>query len=253
MGVCQSCHAETKPERTLCTRCRIRFARLLISLGRDITPMRDSLDATLHPGGHQPNRIQPSTPPTPIRLDVLDMMDLLDSTAHQLWHILDGVEQDHEHSLYGTLLACARHPRLDRFHDAGLYLDTFTRIGRQIDLLLDPPSERQPIGHCTNPLCGVELVAGSRDQWITCPICGTEQRVLTVRLEWLRRLCSDPEKTGSAAEISKVFTVCGIIVRRNTISQWAKRGRIAPAGDGLYRYGDVWRQVELDKQDDCHR
>lgn len=253
MGECQSCHATAKEGRTLCLRCHIRFARTLLRLSKDVTPMRDSLDATLHPGGHQPTRIQPSVPPTPIRLDVLDLIDILDSTAHQLWHILDGTEQRHEPDLRETLILCARHARLGRFHDAGLYMDTFERLAKRIDEILDPPSEQQPIGNCTNPLCGITLTAGSRDQWVTCPVCGTEQRVLTVKLAWLNRLCEDPAKKGSASEIAKVFATCGINVKRNTINQWAKRGRLHADESGEYRYGDVWRLVELDKSPDCHR
>lgn len=246
MGECQSCRQQTKGDRTLCLRCHVRLERLLLRLASDVTPMRDSLDATLHPGGHQPNRIRPSVPPTPIRLDVLDLMDVLDATAYQLWHILDGTEQTREQDLRATLIRCARHPRLARFHDAGLYMDTLTRLGKRIDEVLDPP-ERQPIGDCTNPLCGVALTAGSRDQWVTCPVCGMEQRTHAVKLAWLARLCDDPTKTGSASEVAKVFATCGVSLNRNTINQWAKRGKLQACENGGYRYGDVWRLAELEK------
>lgn len=246
MNECQHCHAPAKDDHTLCMRCHIRFARILLRLGKDVTPLQDSLDATLHPGGHQPIRIQPSEPPTPIRLDVLDELDIIDATTNMLWHILDGTEQDHEPSLRATLALCARHPRLCRFSDAGLYLGTFQRIARRVDEILDPASERQLIGRCTNPLCRTPLTAGSRDQWATCPICGREQRVLTVKLAWLHTLCDDPAHTGSAAEIAKVFATCGIPLKRNTINQWARRGRLDPMAPGRYRYGDIWRLVQLD-------
>lgn len=76
---------------SLCETCEMRFAGTLLGLARDVTPLHDSLDATLHPGGHSPVRIQTATPPTPIRLDVLDLIDMLDATARQLGLPLEAV------------------------------------------------------------------------------------------------------------------------------------------------------------------
>ena len=54
-----------KPEGgySLCETCELRFAGTLLRLARDVTPLHDSLDATLHPGGHSPVRIQTATSP----------------------------------------------------------------------------------------------------------------------------------------------------------------------------------------------
>lgn len=246
MGECQSCRQQTKGDRTLCLRCHVRLARLLLRLASDVMPMRDSLDATLHPGGHQPNRIQPSVPPTPIRLDVLDLLDILDSTAHQLWHVLDGTEQDKEPSLRMTITLCARHPRLGRFADAGFYLSTIAALAARIDLVLDPPAERREVGTCE--LCSTMLTAGSRDQWLTCSTCGCEQRVSTVKLRRLKTLCYDDSKVGTAAEIARAFTDSGISVKRHTINVWASRGKLErrgkdDSGKPVYAYCDVYRHV----------
>ena len=72
---CQNCNTIIENGYALCTACELRFAGTLLRLARDVTPLHDSLDATLHPGGHSPTRIQTATPPTPIRLDVLDLID----------------------------------------------------------------------------------------------------------------------------------------------------------------------------------
>ena len=88
---CQNCNTIIENGYALCEACELRFAGTLLRLARDITPLHDSLDATLHPGGHSPVRIQTATPPTPIRLDVLDLIDMLDanygaaSTASTPW------------------------------------------------------------------------------------------------------------------------------------------------------------------------
>ena len=65
---CQNCNTIIENGYALCTACELRFAGTLLRLARDVTPLHDSLDATLHPGGHSPVRIQTATPPTPIRL-----------------------------------------------------------------------------------------------------------------------------------------------------------------------------------------
>ena len=49
---CQNCKTITEGGYSLCTACELRFAGTLLRLARDVTPLHDSLDATLHPGGH---------------------------------------------------------------------------------------------------------------------------------------------------------------------------------------------------------
>ena len=187
---CQNCQNITEEGTTLCMACEMRFAGTLLGLARDITPLHDSLDATLHPGGHSPVRIQTATPPTPIRLDVLDLLDLLDATARELWRCLDGIDALDWHrdprmeDLKATLIACAGHPRLSTFADAGLYMHIINNLARKVDLALDPPEQRMEIGTCE--LCETMLTAGTADQWVTCPVCGREQRAQTVKLRRLK-------------------------------------------------------------------
>ena len=191
----------------LCTACELRFAGTLLRLARDVMPLHDSLDATLHPGGHSPVRIQTATPPTPIRLDVLDLIDMLDATARELWHRLDGIDaldwrkDKRNEDLMATLIACAGHPKLATVADAGLYMHVINDLARKVDTVLDPPEQRREIGTCE--LCETMLTAGAADQWVTCPVCGREQRAQTVKLRRLKTLCWDDSERGSAADISK--------------------------------------------------
>lgn len=230
----------------MCVACELRFAGMLLRLARDVTPLHDSLDATLHPGGHAPVRIQTATPPTPIRLDVLDLIDMLDATARELWRCLDGIDALDWHKdprmedLEATLIACAGHPKLATFHDAGLYMHIINNLARKVDLALDPPEQRREIGTCE--LCETMLTAGAADQWVTCPVCGREQRAQTVKLRRLKTLCWDDSRRGSAAEIAKAFTDVGITVRRGTLNVWVNRGKLCNGPQGI-AYCDVYRLV----------
>lgn len=243
---CQNCAANIDDGWTLCVPCELRFAGMLLRLARDVTPLHDSLDATLHPGGHAPVRIQTATPPTPIRLDVLDLIDMLDATAREFWRCLDVIDaldwrrDPRTEDLKATLIKCAGHPKLATFGDAGLYMHVIDGIARKVDAALDPPEQRREIGTCE--LCETMLTAGAADQWVTCPVCGREQRAQTVKLRRLKTLCWDDSRRGSAAEIAKAFTDAGIPVRRGTLNVWVNRGKLPSSPQGL-AYCDVYRLV----------
>ena len=248
---CQYCDAIIDSEDyTLCVHCELMFAGMLMRCARDVIPLTDSLDATLHPGGHSPVRIQPTMPPTPIRLDVLDLLDLLDATATELQARLDGVDALTPKTIPPTTLAerlldCAAHPRLSLLPDGGMYMTQIQRLSQLIDRTLDPPELRREIGPCE--LCGGMLTAGPDDQWVTCPTCNREQRVLTVKLKRLERLCFDTTHTGTAAQIATTFTTSGITLKRHTITVWATRGKITAVGKKngkpIYSYANVYRRV----------
>jgi len=103
---------------------------------------------------------------------------------------------------------------------------------------LDPPEQRREIGTCE--LCETMLTAGAANQWVTCPVCGREQRAQTVKLRRLKTLCWDDSKRGSAADIAKAFAEAGIKVSRKTITMWGQRDKLFRHADG-YAYCDVYR------------
>ncbi|RSX52664.1 hypothetical protein [Bifidobacterium callimiconis] len=241
------CHTPITTSYTLCPACELHLCLLLLQLATDITPLHNSLDATLHPGGHQPTRIQTPTPPTPIRLDILDLLDILDATTYAWLRRLDGtnpLDWTHDRQpedLTGSLIALAAHPRLATHVDAPYLLRETIRFADKVDRILDPPEQRREIGPCEQ--CATMLTAGERDQWVTCPVCDREQRVLTVKLRRLERLCFDDSKRARPAMVARAFGDAGIVVRRNTISQWVRRGRIDADDAGLVAYCDVYRLV----------
>lgn len=59
---CQNCKTITEGGYSLCETCELRFAGTLLRLARDVTPLHDSLDATLHPGGIRPCASRPPLP-----------------------------------------------------------------------------------------------------------------------------------------------------------------------------------------------
>lgn len=79
-------------------------------------------------------------------------------------------------------------------------MNVIAALAAKIDLILDPPAERREIGACA--LCSTMLTAGSRDQWTTCPVCGREDRVSTVKLRRLKTLCYDDSKISTAGEVA---------------------------------------------------
>nr|DAM23697.1 MAG TPA: PhnA Zinc-Ribbon [Caudoviricetes sp.] len=169
---------------------------------------------------------------------------MLDATARELWRCLDGIDaldwrkDKRNEDLKATLIACAGHPRLATFADAGLYMHVINDLARKVDTVLDPPEQRREIGTCE--LCETMLTAGAADQWVTCPVCGREQRAQTVKLRRLKTLCWDDSERGSAADISKAFAVSGLKVSRKTITTWEQRGKLPRHADG-YAYCDVYR------------
>ena len=134
-----------------------------------------------------------------------------------------------------------------------MYMRDAIHLMQTADHLLDPPNMRD-IGHCPNPLCGVMLQAADGQQSVTCSMCGTTTDTHTIQLRTLERLCWDDERHGSAAQIARVFTNCGIPVLANTIRQWAKRGKLHATTNTrqhrpTYRYSDVYRLTVGVKRD----
>lgn len=144
-----------------------------------------SLDATLHPGGHQPTRIITPVAPTPLRLDVLDHIDLLASIAQGLWRRLQGVDildwkRDLCPDIIGCLTDAAMHPRLAHLPDIGMYVAQFQRLKPLTLGIIDPPDRATPIGQCLT--CGLTITASANATIVTCPTCGREQTASAVRL-----------------------------------------------------------------------
>lgn len=244
--VCQICDTPIDDGYTLCPACELDFALLLLQFVPWTHALEASLDATLHPGGHQPTRIITPTAPTPLRLDVLDHLDLLASIAQGLWRRLTGVDildwkRDLCPDVIGCLTDAAMHPRLAQLPDIGMYVAQFQRLKPLTLGIIDPPDRATPIGQCLT--CGLTVTATRDAETVTCPVCGREQTASAVRLDLLERSIRSG-KSFTAGECARLLRGAGYSVSGSTIRSWKHRGLLQPDGrDGrnqpVYRLRDV--------------
>lgn len=254
---CQTCDTPIDDGHVLCPACELGFALQLLRYVPWVHALEASLDATVHPGGHQPTRIITPTAPTPIRLDVLDHLDLLASTAQGLWRRLMGVDVlDWKRDLCPDVIGCltdsAAHPRLAMLPDAGMYAEQFRRLRARTLEIIDVPERRTPIGQCL--ACGLTLTAADGQEHVTCPTCGREQTASAVRLDLLRRSI-DSGRMFTAGECARLLQDCGYRISRKTITSWKTRGLIEPSGrDGagrpVYSMASVVSRLRCDTPDD---
>ena len=194
--VCQICDTPIDDGYTLCPACELDFALLLDQYVPWTHALEASLDATLHPGGHQPTRIITPTAPTPLRLDVLDHLDLLASIAQGLWRRLTGVnilkwQRDLCPDIIGCLTDAAMHSNLAKIPDIGMYVSQFQRLKPKTLAIIDPLDRATPIAQCLT--CGLTVTATRDAETVTCPVCGREQTASAGRLDLLEQ---HPQRQG---------------------------------------------------------
>lgn len=243
-NACAYCATTIDDDHGLCPQCELRFGITLARLSVSIQPLRDMLDATVHYGGHEQSRIQTATPPTPIRLEVLDLLDDIETYAYELAHLTLGERAEDTQMPMGDLLQMVMGvPSLAAYGTAGRYMREACRLMSRVDLLLDPP-DLHDIGHCPNPLCGVVVRASRGQERVRCEVCGQEATVGEIQARTLDRLRVS-SRTGTAGQIARVMTDCGITMTRKRINNWASRKKLEPAGRlgnrPVYRYADVYR------------
>lgn len=246
VATCQTCDRPVETGYTLCPSCELSFALLLDQYVPWVHALEASLDATLHPGGHQPTRIITPVAPTPLRLDVLDHIDLLASIAQGLWRRLHGVDPLDWHrdlcpDLIGCLTDAAMHPRLAQVLDIGMYVAQFQRLKPLTLGIIDPPEPVTPIGQCLT--CGLTITATRDAETVTCPVCGREQTASAVRLDLLKRSIRSG-KAFTAGECARLLRGAGYSVSGSTIRSWKHRGLLQPDGKDernkpVYRLRDV--------------
>lgn len=257
VATCQVCDRPVEAGYTLCPACELDFALLLLQFVPWTHALEASLDATLHPGGHQPTRIITPVAPTPLRLDVLDHLDLLASIAQGLWRRLKGVnprkwQRDLCPDIIGCLTDAAMHPDLAKIPDIGMYVSQFQRLKPKTLAIIDPPDRATPIGQCLQ--CGVTISASQTASIVTCLTCGREQTASAVRLDLLERSIRSG-KSFTAGECARLLRGAGYRVSVDTVYSWKHRGLIAPSGRNgkgqpVYRLCDIAARLGHDTPDD---
>lgn len=239
---CQHCHTTIDGQASLCPECELAFAFALLRLAVWLDPLRASLDATIHPGGHQPTRVVPPVAPTPIRLNVLDLLDTLDADSRELWRRLEGVDaldwtkdRKPDRSLKRLLVDIAAHPQLPLLADAGMWMRGITRLERQTLAIIDIPDRPKPIGHCPNSLCGIPLSAADGQTMVACPVCGGEWKVSEVRFNLFLGL-THSDRLMSLTDGTRLLNQCGYRVTRKQLAHRRDRGQLTPqAHDSKHR------------------
>ncbi|MBM6981206.1 MAG: hypothetical protein I3I97_03025 [Bifidobacterium thermophilum] len=131
---------------------------------------------------------------------------------------------------------------------AGDDLHQLTRITDIIETALTPEDDRIIIGDC--PECGTQLTSAPNTNTITCPACHTTSQTHDITIARNSRL-NGITITGTPSHITqKLKHSYGITVKRNTLSQWIRRGTIHATRTGLGTYtldlGELCRHITHD-------
>lgn len=247
--MCRVCGGGCAVGDTMCARCDGLMRGWLREYPSWLDSLHEFLDSTAHYGGRQPGRVNLPAAPTPIRLPVLDHMQAIEDAAIALWRRLYAppampwADSMIHPSVLKCLSICADCNRLSRLPDIGLIWHDWERLARKTLGIIDVPPSKHGIGRCLNPLCGVELSAEVGAVSVDCPVCGDTNRVVDVRLGFLKE-CIESGRAFTAGECAELLRECGFQCSVNTIYSWRKRGRIQPAGRNekgqpLYRLSDV--------------
>ena len=199
----------------------------------------------LDTGQHAHNR--PVTAATPINLTAADLSDQL----HELALLLCRAVGQHPpkgltvRDLYAMLDTEQTVTRLDTRPDR----DNIRRVLHSATMRMQSICERRRvmryIGVCSQ--CGygiwVDEDADVTADTYTCDMCRATGSLATVAAAHRLRLMMSGI-TGTAAELAALLRSCGYNARRNTITQWGRRGLVNMVGhdeDGapVYRLADI--------------
>lgn len=244
-NTCTNCHTIiTTPPYTICPNCETKLALAVLHLYTMLDTLNQLVDASVklsNHGEHAPS----AEPPTPVRLNILDLLDLLDASSWVWYKLLnppkatitttssDSAVRD----LGQRLLAIAESPRLAMIASADMVIDEALRLERRVSGVCERAQVLHPVGHCLNRLCGVVLYASDGDELVECPVCASVWRVMDVRLA-LWRECVHNRNLVTAVDASRLLGMCGIRVAASTIRSWHHRGWLTSV-DGLYRLADI--------------
>lgn len=248
---CRQCGAPTSGT-AYCHDCTTMTANNLRSLAvglpelRLIAARKASVTARQHGGGNR------SVAPIPLNMTAYQLQTDIITFAGMLGQAL--TLRYNRHMPAESLLTAAskRAPALLQRRDAAHIVSAAKRYRHRLDMQLIPPEDRRMIGVC--PSCDRDLWCTDTDiagQWIVCK-CGQTLKVRDIQEQHLLTcaLAENPNAQGTAAAISNLLKANGIIVRRQTIAQWKKRGLLTAvayaSSKPVFRVWDVWKCMTRD-------
>ena len=238
-NICTTCTNTVEEPYTLCEHCEIQHTINLLHVYTMLDPLRLLVDASVHVGDDTHHHGS-DVAPTPVRLPVLDLLDLVDAIISGYYARLNpptgSRPRQQPLDIESMILAITSDDRLNQLPDIGMYVSEIARLEQHMSTMHDYES-KQAIGHCLNPLCGVTIYATDSERTVTCATCSMVQNVDDVRLTfWQQCLASD--KLVTPTQATQLLNLCGIHLPAATIRQWAYRGKLHQA-DGYYHLNDI--------------
>jgi hypothetical protein len=242
MNVCQHCHEPSS--QPVCDACLKRFTTDLNSLVIGLPILRSLAAKKSRVIGKQSGGGMRTIAPIPLNIGAWQLLQDITKYATSLMVALRLPYRrfDEETMLKGVMhqvTKLASRPDIEQIMD--LAHQAVHKMVRQFT----PPPEKTMIGSC--PECGADVWCDDADVesgWTVCK-CGDTLKVRDVQQLRVLRLASCGAR-GTAAELCRFLKPCGVTIRRKTVSEWKRRGIIAPVTvdqDGLpvYLLWDVWQ------------
>ena len=244
----KTCDACGKPATNrLCSDCQTRYERTLHTLARIQLPALTSImlrQAHIGEREHAPSR---GNAPLPIDINAAMLIQQADQTLASIAGQLDPryARLGWRHTWQAITI---RYKQAVNLPTAGDDLHQLTRTADTIETALTPDDDRIIIGDC--PECGIQLTSAPNTLTITCPACHTTSQTRDITLARNRKLTGIPI-TGTPSHITRQLKhAYGIQLKRNTLSQWIRRGTIHATRTGLGTYtldlGDLCRHITRD-------
>jgi hypothetical protein len=241
---CQVCGAETSGGR-VCGNCTTGLAHTLRHLAARLPDLRIVAAKKATVMAREQGHGSRTVAPIPLNAGAWQLQQSIEKYAVTLAGVLTLPYRKlpAESLLKG---AASRTPALMQRRDAASINTLATTASRRLDRQLEPPQSRILIGQC--PYCGDDVWSSDDDLaagWQPCN-CGQTINIPSVQEQRIFKLAiSDAQ--GTAAALSKLLKSCGITVRRQTISEWKRRGIINSVstqdGKPVFLLWDVWAAV----------
>lgn len=218
----------------------------LINQTRELTELADKrIRVTSQTNAHT----VPVTAPLPINLAAHDLLN----TIHRLSRMLcqaAGLHPTRSMSTITLLQGVARTfacERLAERSDAWHIIRLINQANESSERLLNPMPATILVGSCPWCTAGIWLPdspASRTLQWQYCEQCGHSIDMTAVRnIQRLRLLTCNYADTASG--ITTTLHECGYDVKRKTINEWHRRGKLVSVGKmngrPIYKLGDVLR------------
>lgn len=220
------------------------FRRDLASIRSGLPALREIAAKRARVTSRQTGHGGRTVAPIPLNLGAWSLLqDILTLVEHMSRALGLPMRMDAEGQLKGIIMHADR--LLER-PDAPAIMELASQAALRLDRMLNPPPETKMIGWC--PACGYELRCDPlelQSGYKACDRCLLESRIKDVQRASMLKLAIGGAQ-GTASGIRALLAPWGIDIKRNTISQWAKRGIIHPVstdehGDPVYLVWDIWQ------------